>query len=392
MTYSQFDPAAQSCVPWNFEAFRADRGYDADAIREEIEAAGGEAVIPTKVNPRNRARHDRAKYKWGNLIERLFNKRKNWRRIATRYDKTKESYLGFSHSPQTNPEYPLATKASYAFHCLGLAGTFFKNHGYCSQKESFMAIGLKSSLLVVAACIVSGAVYAQTAENQRSQPQASIQEQTEQFLASKRSSQRAMIADLRDQGINFGQVQSLTSRFKNLLRANDRVEGTSLAEEVNEVFLNEVAIELAVLGFGPQNLRPQDNPERIFLAAANKLRGAATPGDFELLSENVVTGRVVNYEVENENSASQIFMVVEVERSLKGDIAPSSRIKIPLQSRMSSANTFERISEETIPGPGAEITAYLSRSAANRSNRRVSANASNDVYAKITNVVAGPAA
>lgn len=77
------------------EAFLADRGYDADAIRKEIEAAGVEAVIPAKVNRRNPAPHDRAKYKWRNLIERLFNKLKNWRRVATRYDKTKESYLGF---------------------------------------------------------------------------------------------------------------------------------------------------------------------------------------------------------------------------------------------------------------------------------------------------------
>lgn len=77
------------------EAFLADRGYDADAIREEIEAAGVEAVIPAKVNRRNPAAHDRAKYKWRNLIERLFNQLKNWRRVATRYDKTKESYLGF---------------------------------------------------------------------------------------------------------------------------------------------------------------------------------------------------------------------------------------------------------------------------------------------------------
>lgn len=76
------------------EAFLADRGYDADAIREEIKAAGVEAVIPAKVNRRNPAPHDRAKYKWRNLIERLFNKLKNWRRIATRYDKTKQSYLG----------------------------------------------------------------------------------------------------------------------------------------------------------------------------------------------------------------------------------------------------------------------------------------------------------
>jgi transposase len=39
--------------------------------------------------------HDRENYRWRNLVERLFNKLKNWRRVATRYDKTKESYLGF---------------------------------------------------------------------------------------------------------------------------------------------------------------------------------------------------------------------------------------------------------------------------------------------------------
>lgn len=77
------------------EAFLADRGYDADAIREEIEAAGVEVVIPAKVNRRDPVPHDRTKYKWRNLIERPFNKLKNWRRVATRYDKTKESYLGF---------------------------------------------------------------------------------------------------------------------------------------------------------------------------------------------------------------------------------------------------------------------------------------------------------
>jgi transposase len=35
------------------------------------------------------------KYRWRNLVERLFSKLKNWRRVATRYDKTKEAYLGF---------------------------------------------------------------------------------------------------------------------------------------------------------------------------------------------------------------------------------------------------------------------------------------------------------
>lgn len=77
------------------EALLADKGYDADAIREEIEAAGVEAVIPAKSNRRVPIPHDREKYRWRNLVERLFSKLKNWRRVATRYDKTREPYLGF---------------------------------------------------------------------------------------------------------------------------------------------------------------------------------------------------------------------------------------------------------------------------------------------------------
>jgi transposase len=77
------------------EALLADKGYDADAIRAEIAAAGVEAVIPAKSNRRAPIPHDRDKYRWRNLVERMFSKLKNWRRIATRYDKTKESYLGF---------------------------------------------------------------------------------------------------------------------------------------------------------------------------------------------------------------------------------------------------------------------------------------------------------
>lgn len=77
------------------DALLADKGYDADAIREELADAKVEAVIPAKANRRNPPRHDRAKYRWRNRIEQLFNKLKNWRRIATRYDKTADSYVGF---------------------------------------------------------------------------------------------------------------------------------------------------------------------------------------------------------------------------------------------------------------------------------------------------------
>ena len=76
-------------------ALLADRGYDADAIRAEIAIAGTQAVIPAKKGRRAPALYDRRKYRLRNQIERLFNKLKNWRRVATRYDKTRESYLGF---------------------------------------------------------------------------------------------------------------------------------------------------------------------------------------------------------------------------------------------------------------------------------------------------------
>lgn len=45
------------------DAFLANQGYDADAIRDEIDTAGVEAVIPVKVNRRNPAPHNCAKYK-----------------------------------------------------------------------------------------------------------------------------------------------------------------------------------------------------------------------------------------------------------------------------------------------------------------------------------------
>jgi transposase len=77
------------------EAFLGDKGYDSDAIREELAKAEVEAVIPAKSNCKSPAPHDREKYRWRNLVERLFNKLKNCRRVEIRYDKTKESYLGF---------------------------------------------------------------------------------------------------------------------------------------------------------------------------------------------------------------------------------------------------------------------------------------------------------
>lgn len=73
----------------------ADRGYDADSIRETMDKRGVLPVIPMRKSRKVRVGVDRSLYRLRNLVERCFNKLKNARRIATRYDKTAESFLGF---------------------------------------------------------------------------------------------------------------------------------------------------------------------------------------------------------------------------------------------------------------------------------------------------------
>lgn len=75
----------------------ADRGYDKKALVEAIEARGAEAVIPTQKNRAEQRAIDRDKYKDRNLAERFWSKLKQYRRVATRYDKTDICYLGFVH-------------------------------------------------------------------------------------------------------------------------------------------------------------------------------------------------------------------------------------------------------------------------------------------------------
>ena len=73
----------------------ADRGYDSDNVRKTMEARNVVPVIPMRKSRKLRVAVDRRLYKLRNLVERCFNKLKNARRVATRYDKTAESFLGF---------------------------------------------------------------------------------------------------------------------------------------------------------------------------------------------------------------------------------------------------------------------------------------------------------
>ena len=73
----------------------ADRGYDADWLRETMEAREIMPIIPTRKGRKIQIPVDAHIYALRNRIERCFNKLKNSRRLATRYDKTAASYLGF---------------------------------------------------------------------------------------------------------------------------------------------------------------------------------------------------------------------------------------------------------------------------------------------------------
>ena len=73
----------------------ADKGYDADAILADLEAKGVAAIIPPKRNRKVQPIVDGNLYALRNLVERCFSKLKHSRRLATRYDKTADSYLGF---------------------------------------------------------------------------------------------------------------------------------------------------------------------------------------------------------------------------------------------------------------------------------------------------------
>jgi len=73
----------------------ADKAYDADSMLETIKDIGAEAVIPPKRNRIVQREYDKELYKERNQVERLFAKLKEFRRIATRYDKLLVNFLGF---------------------------------------------------------------------------------------------------------------------------------------------------------------------------------------------------------------------------------------------------------------------------------------------------------
>ncbi len=76
----------------------ADKAFDADKrVLEPLAAAGKAAVIPPKANRVAQRDYDRDLYKARHLIENFFAKLKQFRAIATRYDKTARNFLAGIH-------------------------------------------------------------------------------------------------------------------------------------------------------------------------------------------------------------------------------------------------------------------------------------------------------
>jgi transposase len=78
-------------------ALIGDKGFDNDWLRRELDKRGVLAVIPPKADRKSDIPCDFAMYRWRHLIENFFCAIKNFRRVATRYDKTDQSFTATIH-------------------------------------------------------------------------------------------------------------------------------------------------------------------------------------------------------------------------------------------------------------------------------------------------------
>jgi len=72
----------------------ADKGYDSKTLREWLQGRGTQPVIPPRKNRKIQYDYDKAIYKQRNIIERMFCRLKDWRRIATRFDRNVQNFMG----------------------------------------------------------------------------------------------------------------------------------------------------------------------------------------------------------------------------------------------------------------------------------------------------------
>ncbi len=71
----------------------ADRAYDANSLRQLLAEQRTKAVIPSTANRKQPIPYNKTIYRQRNLIERMFARLKDFRRVATRYDKLARNFL-----------------------------------------------------------------------------------------------------------------------------------------------------------------------------------------------------------------------------------------------------------------------------------------------------------
>jgi transposase len=91
---TQAEPLIQSNKA---DAYILDKAYDSDAVVAAAKRRGGEAVIPSKKNRKVPRDYDKHLSKERKKVEWFINLIKQYRRVATRYEKTARNFLGFVH-------------------------------------------------------------------------------------------------------------------------------------------------------------------------------------------------------------------------------------------------------------------------------------------------------
>ena len=81
----------------DFEALLADKAFDNDWLRAELDRREALAVIPPKANRKRPIACDFDMYRWRHLVENFFCNLKEFRRGATRYEKTDTSFAAMIH-------------------------------------------------------------------------------------------------------------------------------------------------------------------------------------------------------------------------------------------------------------------------------------------------------
>lgn len=87
--------ASELIKGYSYKYVIGDKAYDSDAFIAEIISNNAIVVIPPRKNRIQTRTYDKELYKQRNIIERFFHRLKQFRRVATRYDKLAVRYLGF---------------------------------------------------------------------------------------------------------------------------------------------------------------------------------------------------------------------------------------------------------------------------------------------------------